>query len=74
MGDQKVWEGEHKHLTIWARFKITASVWWYEGDVYDFVNREAMQIWVWPNGFQQRVHNHWEPTQQWIEEGRPCSY
>ncbi|HSS41384.1 MAG TPA: NHL repeat-containing protein [Solirubrobacterales bacterium] len=74
VGDQKVWEGEHKHLTIWARFKITASVWWYEGDVYDFVNREAMQIWVWPNGFQQRVHNHWEPTQQWIEEGRPCSY
>jgi hypothetical protein len=73
IGQDKVRQGENKHLTLWARFKITAVAFLYTGDYFDFVNRLAMQIWVWPNGFQQRVHGHWEVTQQWIEEGRKCS-
>ena len=73
VGPGTVRAGEHKHLTIWGRFRITARAFVYTGDVFDFVNREALQIWVWPNGFQQRVSGHWEVTQQWIEEGRKCA-
>jgi tripartite motif-containing protein 71 len=69
----RVRSGEHKHLTIWARAKITAIAFTYEGDIFDFVNREAMQIWVWPNGFQQRVHQHWDVTPAWIEHGGECA-
>jgi sugar lactone lactonase YvrE len=72
-GPSQVWAGEQKHLTIWARFKITANAFTFDGDVLSFTNREAMQIWVWPNGYQQRVHQHWEVTQQWIESGGECS-
>jgi len=73
VGPLLVRAGEHKHLTIWGRFRITATAFVYTGDTLDFVNREALQIWVWPNGFQQRVNGHWEVTQQWIEEGRKCA-
>ncbi|HEY5943023.1 MAG TPA: NHL repeat-containing protein [Solirubrobacterales bacterium] len=69
----QVWAGEQKHLTLWARFKITALAFTYQGDVFDFDNRLAMKIWVWPNGFQQRTVGDWEVTQEWIEHGGKCA-
>ncbi len=69
----RVYAGEHIHLTVWLRSRITATAFTYDGDVLDFDNRMAMQIWVWPNGFQQRWDGHWEVTQEWIENGGSCS-
>jgi sugar lactone lactonase YvrE len=73
VGPNQVWAGEQMHLTTWARFKIAANAFTFDGDILTFTNREALQIWVWPNGFQQRVHAHWEVTQQWIESGGKCA-
>jgi hypothetical protein len=60
VGPNQVWSGQHEHLTAWARFKITAIAFLYDGDYLDFTNRSALQIWVWPNGFQQRIKKHWD--------------
>lgn len=72
-GPSRARQGEHQHLTIWARFNITAVAFLYDGDYLDFTNREALQIWVWPKGVQQRVHGHWEVTPEWIEHGGKCA-
>jgi tripartite motif-containing protein 71 len=72
-GPGQVWAGGHEHLTVWARFQITATAFTFDGDIYDFDNKLAMQIWVWPNGFQQRVEGHWEVTQEWIEHEGKCA-
>jgi tripartite motif-containing protein 71 len=69
----QVYAGEQKHLTTWLRSKITATAFLWDGDFLDFDNRLSMKIWVWPNGLQQRVSGHWEPTQEWIENGGACS-
>ena len=73
VGPGQVWSGEHEHLTAWMRAKITATAFTYKGDTLDFANFLAMQIWVWPNGFQQRWNGHWEVTPQWIESGGGCA-
>lgn len=39
----------------------------FDGDVFRW--DESLQIWVWPNGFQQRRRGGWEVTQKWIESG-----
>jgi len=60
VGPSQVWSGQHEHLTAWARFKVTAIAFLYDGDYLDFTNRLALQIWIWPNGFQQRIKKHWD--------------
>jgi sugar lactone lactonase YvrE len=73
VGPSKVWEGEHKHLTAWARFLITATIYIPKiNETVDKENRLALQIWVWPNGFQQRVKDSWEVTEQWITTVGTC--
>ena len=62
VGPGQVWEGEHKHLNIWGRYTITAHGVSPYGDVVTETNRLALQIWVWPNGYQQRVAKHWTPN------------
>jgi hypothetical protein len=69
----QVFAGDHQHLTAWLRSKITANAFTYDGDVFDFDNFMAMQIWVWPNGYQQRWNGHWEVTPEWIEHGGGCA-
>ncbi len=60
-GPMKVWKGENKHLTIWGRYKIAADVAteWAEWQEKNFL---ALQIWIWPNGFQQNYKGHWTCT------------
>lgn len=36
-GPSQVWGGEQKHLTIWARFKITAIGFTFDGDTFDLI-------------------------------------
>ena len=57
---EEVTTGEDKHLTIWARFNISATGVTWEGDTITEHNNLGLQIWVWPNGNQQRVLTHWE--------------
>jgi|GEM_PF-705350 len=71
-GPNQVWSGEHKHLTIWGRYKIIATAFLYTGDVFDFTNRLSLQIWVWPNGFQQRREAHWDETPEALEAAQGC--
>lgn len=61
VGPGQVWEGEHKHLTAWGRYTITATGVTPGGDVVSETNHLALQIWVWPNGYQQRELKHWTP-------------
>jgi hypothetical protein len=65
VGPEQVWAGEHKHLTIWGRYLISATGVTAFGDVITEEHHLALQIWVWPNGYQQRVEKHWTPA---IEE------
>jgi len=68
VGPGQVWEGEHRHLTVWGRYTITASGITPGGDVVTERNYLALQIWVWPNGYQQRVEKHWTPNPPIQEE------
>lgn len=53
-------KGEGKHMTLWSRFRISAPVAteWVE---WEEVNYLSLKIWVWPNGFQQKVVGEYEP-------------
>ena len=73
VGPSQVWAGEQKHLTAWLRSYIVATGFTFDGDVFNWDNRLAMQIWVWPNGFQEHWRGHWEVTQEWIESGGECA-
>lgn len=66
-GSAEVWSGEQKHLTAWGRFTITATWVTPDGDVGSKENHLALQIWVWPNGDQQRVKKHWKPNIEILE-------
>jgi hypothetical protein len=66
-GPGQVWSGEQKHLTIWGRYTISATAFTFDGGAFTETNRLALQIWVWPNGFQQRVIKHWTPDVE-VEE------
>ena len=57
-GPMKVWKGEGKHLTIWGRYKIAADV-ATENIEWQEKNFIALQIWVWPNGWQEEWIGHW---------------
>jgi hypothetical protein len=59
-GPWKVYKGEDKHLTIWSRFDAWAWV------ITDLVQEEfhtyyALQVWVWPNGYQQKYLGRYDP-------------
>jgi hypothetical protein len=73
-GPEQVWSGQHEHLTIWGRYKIIATAFTIDGDTLDFTNKVGLQIWVWPNGYQQRVETHWEETRQAFEAAEGCHY
>jgi sugar lactone lactonase YvrE len=67
VGPGQVWQGEHKHLTIWGRYTISATAFLPDGGGFTETNHLALQIWVWPNGYQQRIVKHWTPNVE-IEE------
>ncbi len=58
-GPSKVWKGEGKHLTIWGRYRIGALV-ATEFVEFEKVRYLSLQIWVWPNGFQQDRVGEWD--------------
>jgi NHL repeat len=58
-GPSKVWKGEGKHLTVWGRYRIGALV-ATEFVEFEKVRYLALQIWVWPNGFQQDYVGDWD--------------
>jgi hypothetical protein len=59
-GPSKPYKGENKHLTIYGRWAISAVI---AVPVYQEVktNYIALQTWVWPNGFQERIIRHYDP-------------
>jgi hypothetical protein len=57
---EEVTAGEDKHLTIRARFNISATGITWRGDTITEQNHLGLQIWVWPNGNQQQALTHWE--------------
>lgn len=59
-GSWKVWKGEGKHLTIWTRHAITALVVTPEVQFTE-TKHLALLVWVWPNGFQQKVVRDYDP-------------
>jgi hypothetical protein len=67
VGPGRVWSGEHKHLTTWGRYTISATGFTPEGGSITETNHLALQIWVWPNGYQQREVRHWTPDVE-VEE------
>lgn len=58
----EVWQGEHRHLTIWGRYTIIATGVTIFGDVITETRHLALLVWVWPNGEQQRVERDWDPA------------
>ena len=71
-GPSQVWGGEHQHLTVWGRYKIVATLFTPGGDYFEQTNNLGLQIWVWPNGFQERKRTEWEETIQAIEAAQGC--
>jgi streptogramin lyase len=67
VGPGQVWQGEHTHLTIWGRYTISATAFLPDGGGFTETNRLALQIWVWPNGYQERKIKHWDPSVE-VEE------
>jgi hypothetical protein len=65
-GPSKVWKGEDKHLTIFSRFDIETLIAIDEVQ-FEVTTYPALQIWVWPNGFQQNYHTQWKPKIKVIE-------
>jgi hypothetical protein len=53
-------EGEGRHMTAYGRFVVKAGVTLPDLSVFVFTERPALQIWVWPNGYQQRIVKTWE--------------
>ncbi|MGA7304304.1 MAG: hypothetical protein WBW88_05495 [Rhodothermales bacterium] len=60
-GPDQVWSGQHKHLTAWGRYTISATGITPGGDTVTETEHLALQIWVWPNGYQQREQRQWTP-------------
>jgi NHL repeat-containing protein len=59
-GPWQVWKGNGKHLTVWTRHTIEVPV---ITDVVQeaFTNHLALLIWVWPNGYQEKVVRSFDP-------------
>jgi len=58
-GPWKVTKGEGKHLTVYSRFDVsvlmnTPQATWV---LHDYI---ALQSYIWPNGFKDHVHQHWD--------------
>lgn len=53
-------KGEGKHLTIWGRYIITALALTDKVEIA-FDTHLSIKVWVWPNGFQQKVVGKWDP-------------
>jgi hypothetical protein len=47
-------------MTAYGRFVVKAGVTLPDLSVFVFTERPALQIWVWPNGYQQRIVKTWE--------------
>jgi sugar lactone lactonase YvrE len=71
-GPGQVWSGQQKHLTIWGRYLIVATAFLPSGDTFDKANHLGLQIWVWPNGKQQRVTTDWDETKEAYEASLGC--
>jgi sugar lactone lactonase YvrE len=59
-GPFKVYKGEGKHLTIWTHFEIWALVVTNEVQ-FKKSTFLALKVWVWPNGFQEKVVGDYDP-------------
>jgi hypothetical protein len=57
----KVWKGEDRHLTLWGRWRIEEP---FVTDLYQGfeTNFLALQIHIWPNGFQEPIVKHYPPS------------
>jgi sugar lactone lactonase YvrE len=57
VGPHKVFKGENKHLTYWCHFELRvgpiAEAGW-------FAHTDAMQDWVFPNGYQEMHYRAWQ--------------
>jgi sugar lactone lactonase YvrE len=62
-GPSKPYKEEDQHLTIYGRWSVSALA---VSDLVQevFTNYPALQIWVWPNGYQQPIVKHWSPGVQ----------
>jgi DNA-binding beta-propeller fold protein YncE len=60
VGPNYVQSGEGKHLTIYGRYTVKAGIFLADLDVYVLSETPALQIWVWPNGFQEQKVKHWD--------------
>jgi len=58
----KAYKGEDKHLTIFGRWEITAPVVVPPNFSELKTNYLALQIWVWPNGYQEPIVKHYDPA------------
>jgi hypothetical protein len=56
----KPYKGEDKHMTIYGRWSVSAFA---ISDLVQevFTKYPALQIWVWPNGYQQPIVKEWNP-------------
>lgn len=70
-GPGYVWSGDHEHLTAWGRYAIHTITFTPNGDTFEQTRYLALQIWVWPNGYQQRVEKEWTWSIQ-AEEFEKC--
>ena len=68
VGPGQVREGEHKHLTAWGRYTVFTTIFTGDGGAFTEPHYWALQIWVWPNGDQQRKIKHWNPSIEISEE------
>jgi hypothetical protein len=59
---EEVADDRDQNPDTWGRYTITATSFLPDGSTFDSVNYLALQIWVWPNGYQQRVTKHWSPA------------
>jgi hypothetical protein len=59
-GPSKPYKGEDRHLTIYGRWTVSAFA---ISDLVQevFTKYPALQIWVWPNGYQQPIVKEWDP-------------
>lgn len=61
VGPSKPYKGENKHLTIYGRWEMSALA-AHPLHSQLFTNYLALQIWVWPNGYEQPIIKDYDPA------------
>jgi sugar lactone lactonase YvrE len=60
VGPEFVIAKEGRHLTAWGRFTVKAGVFLWDGSIFVASSHPALQIWVWPNGWQENHVKQWD--------------